>query len=176
MDEEMTKIPLSQRLGGQFSQALGALQPNPVDRPYWVPEEHPVLLAWNMMLLEYCRVIGGNTRMCLDSKELTSILEEAWSIFKEEGQEVPWNIQLIELLGQIYWSTREEQPQDNQDPEWKDMLDCLAYVPDPDPPVARLRCNGEPFSMPKAEAYRETLERKLFMLLLAPFRALELSI
>ena len=53
--QNITRISLAQRLGGGARR--GVLQENPPGLPFWVPEENPRLLAWDMTADEYSRSV-----------------------------------------------------------------------------------------------------------------------
>lgn len=86
---------LVQRLDGLVRP--GVLRGNPADAPFWIPEENPLLLAWDMTLNEYCqsvqRVVGlypGST--------CRQIFCEIWPELDDSG----WDISLIALLGRAW--------------------------------------------------------------------------
>lgn len=175
MVQKIKKRSLEDRLNGQMGLIPGVLCPNPSDKPYWIPEENPTLLVWNISLTEYCRMIRRGTGLSMDLKHLTDILDEAMIKEDGKGDETIWAFNLIDILGTIYWSTHDassEEPAAGDN--GKDGLpDDLVYHPDPNPPAVKFYSTKHHSHSLREGGDQEALELALFCLLLEPFVKLQ---
>lgn len=154
MGSQIIPRSLDQRL--EKTDQKGILQSNPPDQPFWIPEENPLLLAWDMTLSEYCetvrRVAGLHPRYACQSTFS--------SIWPDLGK-ADWNISLIFLLGSAYRLLHDGDEENG------------GYTPDPDPPQVRFRWGVGPMELEGSLRPGNLLASALACLLLMPFDHLE---
>lgn len=155
MGSQIIPRSLDQRL--EKTDQKGTLQSNPPDRPFWIPEENPLLLTWDMTLNEYCetvqRVAGLYPRFAC---------QKTFSNIWPELDQMDWNVSLIFLLGSAYRLLHDSGEKDEG-----------RYTPDPDPPQVRFRWGVGPMELEGTLRPGNPLASALACLLLMPFDHLE---
>lgn len=155
MGSQIIPRSLDQRL--EKTDQKGTLQSNPPDQPFWIPEENPLLLTWDMTLNEYCetvqRVAGLYPRFAC---------QKTFSNIWPELDQMDWNVSLIFLLGSAYRLLHDSGEKDEG-----------RYTPDPDPPQVRFRWGVGPMELEGTLRPGNPLASALACLLLMPFDHLE---
>ena len=155
MGSQIIPRSLDQRL--EKTDQKGTLQSNPPDQPFWIPEENPLLLTWDMTLNEYCetvqRVAGLYPRFAC---------QKTFSNIWPELDQMDWNVSLIFLLGSAYQLLHDSGEKDEG-----------GYTPDPDPPQVRFRWGVGPMELEGTLRPGNPLASALACLLLMPFDHLE---
>ena len=157
MGKQIIPRSLERRLEG--SGQKNGLRSNPPDRPFWIPEENPLLQAWNMTLNEYCQAVRRTTGL-----EMRHACQETFSEIWSDLDASDWNVNLIFLLGNAY---RLLQADDRQ----SDAGD--GYTPDPDPPQVWVRWDVGPIETRGTLVDRNELASALACLLFMPFAQME---
>lgn len=167
----MTPCSLEQRLGEPSQR--GILRTNSPENPFWIPEENPLLRAWNMTLLEYCEAALRVTGLCMRARCQRGICA-AWP----DLEDVNWEINLIILLGNGYRLTHPDSELEpslqGNETETLGAEEELCYVPDSTPPKVwvRWKSGAARNTVGDSEAASE-LEKALVKLILCPFHAIE---
>lgn len=157
MGKQIIPRSLERRL--ERSGQKNGLRSNPPDQPFWIPEENPLLQAWNMTLNEYCQAVQRTTGLqmrhaCQDT------FSEIWSDL--DGKD--WNVNLIFFLGNAYRLLHEDDRQSD---------DGNGYTPDPDPPQVWVHWETVPTETRGTLVDRNELASALACLLLMPFAQME---
>ena len=166
MGSQIITRPLARPLeeGGR----KGILRSNSPEKPFWVPEENPVLRLWDMTLEEYCRTVRRVTGLDLRT-ECGAAFCTTWP----ELIQADWNIGLVAILGHGYRLThpdRGEEPPQEGGPE-----DELRYVPASNPYNVWVRWEDSSVRTIGEARDREALDRSLAELVLSPFHAMEVK-
>ena len=157
MGKQIIPLSLERRLKG--SGQKDGLRSNPSDRPFWIPEENPLLQAWNMTLNEYCQAVQRTTGL-----QMRHACHQTFSEIWSDLDEMDWNVNLIFLLGNAYRLLHQDGRQSDAGG---------GYTPDPDPPQVWVRWEAGPMETRGTLVDRNELASALVCLLLMPFAQME---
>lgn len=166
MGSQIITRPLTQRL--EAAGRKGILQSNSTENPFWVPEENPILRAWDMTLEEYCQTVRRATGQDLKG-ECGKAFSETWSELSETG----WNISLVAILGDGYRVTHPDGEDDQ--PLWQDSNgeNSLGYEPTVKPYKVHVRWENSALGTVGTPQEDDLLEWNLMKLVLRPFHTME---
>ena len=142
------RLPLAQRLG-KFTQP-GVLQSNPPAHPFWVPEDNPMLLTWDMTLEEYCQTLKDTLHLSLGTSHKHPLAE----ILREAGSQC-LKLPLIYVLGQCWRLLHPDEPEPT--------------IRDDQPPQVWVQWNNVPNPAPGHLEDQEDFYDRLSCLFLLPF-------
>lgn len=157
MGKQIIPLSLERRLEG--SGQKNGLRSNPPDRPFWIPEENPLLQAWNMTLNEYCQAVQRTTGL-----QMRHACQETFSEIWSDLNELDWNVDLICLLGNAYRLLHADDCQSDAG---------VGDIAEPDPSLVWVRWNIDPIETRGTLVDRNELASALACLLFMPFARME---
>ncbi len=158
LGSQMKQISLEQRLGGLCRE--GSLRSNPPDSPFWIPEENPLLLAWDMTVDEYCQAVCRAAGL-YPQESCRQTFRWFWPVLERTG----WNLSLIRLLGDA-WLLLHPGGQ-------KLRPSGPGYTPDPDPPAVWRSWGTGPAERGGSLKNQDALFTAIACLILRPFARME---